>query len=60
MFSTTDRQHVFTRRRTAWFAECSATPDEYGLTTAANNRLPRRKFGAEFRLHAQPANYEQS
>ena len=44
MFSTTDRPHVFTRRRTAWFAECSATPDEYGLTTAANNRLPRQKI----------------
>ena len=56
MFSTTDRQHVFTRRQTACFAEYSATPDEYGLTTAANNRLQRHKFGAEFRLHAQPAN----
>ena len=56
MFSTTDRQHVFTRRQTACFADYSATPDEYGLTTAANNRLQRHKFGAEFRLHAQPAN----
>lgn len=30
--------------------------NEYELTTAANNRLLRHRFGREFCLHAQPAN----
>ena len=41
-------------------AENSTTSDEYGLTTAINNRLLRHRFGAEFCLHAQPANQESS
>ena len=41
-------------------AENSTTPNEYGLTTAINNRLLRHRFGAEFCLHAQPANQESS
>lgn len=48
-------QHVFTLR-TAGFAENSTTINEYELTTAANNRLLRHRFGREFCLHAQPAN----
>lgn len=48
IFGTTE-QHVFTLRRTA-------TINEYELTTAANNRLLRHRFGREFCLHAQPAN----
>ena len=36
------RRHVFTLRRKAWFAENSTNPDEYGLTTAANNQLLRQ------------------
>ena len=57
MFSTTN---VFASSRTVWFAKNSTTFDEYGLTTAANNRLVRHRFGAEFCLHAQLANQESS
>ena len=36
------RRHAFTLRRKAWFAKNFTNPDEYGLTTAANNQLLRQ------------------